>query len=371
MSGVVATQSAATAPRERGWRWFVLAVLAVVLVTAAPAWPPALALAAAVVRLILPYEPVAVLVLVAFASCAVLGWWSGGRTLIALLMVGAIGWLLFQTPMPTNQFGVFVRGWSMALGASFGLVCLASGNRAFLGRALSAVALTGVIVGTGVGAQNGNDGPLSGTVRVFEQDYLRRIDESLADWRNRTSSGVWQAFAGRVPLVAARGEQLATQLEELQRNADTRAGSLLVLLSPSLLALQSMFALALGWAGYHRLARTRIGPPLGTLRELRFNDQLIWGLVVGAVLVMQPTLVELRVAGLNLLCFFGALYALRGAGVCSWWMPQRWTFPLFLMFVVLVSLLGPTLMLMAIAAICFGVGLSDTWRDFRAMARAR
>ena len=86
---------------------------------------------------------------------------------------------------------------------------------------------------------------------------------------------------------------------------------------------------------------------------------------------MQPTLVELRVAGLNLLCFFGALYALRGVGVCSWWIPDRWTFPLLVVFVLLVSLLGPTLMLMTIAAICFGVGLSDTWRDFRATARTR
>ena len=371
MSGAVATQSAATAPRERGWRWFVLAVLAVGLVTAAPAWPSALALVAAIVRLVLPYEPVALLVLVGFASCALLGWWSGGRTLIALLTVGVIGWLLFQVPVPATQFGVFVRGWSMALGASFGLVCLASGNRRFLGRALAAVALAGVIAGTGVGVQNGSVGPLSGTVRVFEQDYLRRIDESLADWRDRTSSVVWQTFAARVPLVAARGEQFATQLEALQRNAETRAGSLLVLLSPSLLALESVLALALGWAGYHRLTRTRIGPPLGTLRELRFNDQLIWGLVVGAVLVMQPTLVELRVAGLNLLCFFGALYALRGVGVCSWWIPQRWALPLLVVLLVLVLLLGPTLMLMAIAAICFGIGLSDTWRDFRATARAR
>ncbi|MEP6835208.1 MAG: DUF2232 domain-containing protein [Gemmatimonas sp.] len=371
MTGVVATQSAATAPRERGWRWFVLALLAVAVVTAAPVWPPALALLAAIVRLALPFEPLALLVLVAFASCAVLGWWSGGRTLIALVTVAAIGWVLFQVPLPATSFGVFVRGWSMSLGAAFGLASLASGNRAFLGRAFSAVALAGVVAGAGVGAQNGDEGPLSGTVRVFEGDYQRRIDESLADWQDRRHSGMWQTFSARVPLVAARGEKLATQLEDLQRNAETRSGSLLVLLSPALLALESMFALALGWVGYHRLARTRIGPPLGTLRELRFNDQLIWGLVVGAVLVMQPTLVELRVAGLNLLCFFGALYALRGVGVCSWWIPDRLALPLLVVFVVLVSLLGPTLMLMTIAAICFGVGLSDTWRDFRAMARAR
>ncbi|MGV3707465.1 MAG: DUF2232 domain-containing protein [Gemmatimonas sp.] len=371
MTGAVAAHSAATAPRERGWRWFLLGLVAVVLVTAAPAWPPALALGAGVVRLALPFEPVALLVLVAFASCAVLGWWSGGRTFAAVVTVGFIGWVLFKVPVPATPFGSFVRGWLLSLGAAFGLVCLAGGSRAFLNRALAAVTLAGVVAGIGVGARSAEAGPLAATVQLFEQDYQRRIDGALAGWRDRTQSVMWQSFASRVPLVAARGEKLAGQFQELQRNAETRAGSLLVLLSPSLLMLESMLALALGWAGYHRLARTRIGPPLGELRDLRFNDQLIWGLVTGAVLVMQPALIELRVAGLNLLSFFGALYALRGAGVCSWWIPERWTFPLLMVFVVLVSLLGPTLVLMAMAAICFGVGLSDTWRDFRKPAHAR
>lgn len=371
MTGAVATQSAATAPRERGWRWFVLAVLIVSVATAAPAWPPALALLAAIVRLVLPFEPLALLVLVPFAACAIVGWWSGGRTLVALLTVGVIGWALFQMPVPPTGFGTFVRGWALSLSAAFGLVCLISGNRPFLGRALAAVALAVTVTALGIGAQNQAEGPLVGTVRLMDQDYQRRLDESLTDWRGRTESGVWQAFAARVPIVAARAESLAAQLERLRLNVQARNNSLMVLLSPALLALESLLALALGWAAYHRLARARIGPPLGALRDLRFNDQLVWGLVVGAVLMMLPTLAEWRVAGLNLLCFFGALYALRGVAVSSWWIPERLALPLLLVFVVLVSLLGPTLLLMALGAVCFGVGLSDTWRDFRALARAR
>ncbi|MEO7361176.1 MAG: DUF2232 domain-containing protein [Gemmatimonadaceae bacterium] len=365
MTGAVATHSAATAPRERGWRWFVLALLLVAAATAAPAWPPALALLAAIVRLLLPFEPLALLVLVPLAACAIVGWWSGGRTLVALLTVAVIGWALVRMPVPATGFGSFVRGWALALSAAFGLVCLASGSRPFFGRALSAIALAAAVTALGIGAQNEADGPLAGAVRLMDQDYQRRLDESLADWHGRTQSGVWQAFAVRVPPVAARAEALASQLEQLQNDSQARSGSLMVLLSPALLALESMLALALGWAAYHRLARARIGPPLGALRDLRFNDQLIWGLVVGAVLLMLPTLVEWRVAGLNLLCFFGALYALRGVAVASWWIPDRWALPLLLLFVVLVSLLGPTLTLMALTAICFGVGLSDTWRDFR------
>ena len=318
----------------------------------------------------MPFEPLALLVLVPLAACAVVGWWSGGRTLIAMLTVGVIGWALVQMPVPGTGFGTFVRGWALALSAAFGLVCLASGSRPFLGRALSAVALAATVTALGIGARNDAAGPLAGTVRLMDQDYQRRLDESLADWRGRTQSGVWQSFAVRVPPVAARAEALASQLETLQSDPQARSGSLMVLLSPALLALESVLALALAWAAYHRLARTRIGPPLGALRNLRFNDQLIWGLVVGAVLLMLPTLVEWRVAGLNLLCFFGAMYALRGVAVASWWIPDRWAAPLLLLLLLLVALLGPMLMLMAVTAICFGVGLSDTWRDFRFKAPA-
>ena len=56
-----------------------------------------------------------------------------------------------------------------------------------------------------------------------------------------------------------------------------------------LLVLESLLALVVGWAVYHRLVRVRIGPALVPLRALRFNDQLVWGLVVGATIVLVPT----------------------------------------------------------------------------------
>ena len=89
-------------------------------------------------------------------------------------------------------------------------------------------------------------------------------------------------------------------------------------LFPSLLALESLAVLALAWGLYHRVSRARIGPPLAPLKEFRFNDQLVWGLVAGITAVAVPTLTAFRVVGLNLLMFFGALYALRGLGVLTW-----------------------------------------------------
>jgi hypothetical protein len=142
-----------------------------------------------------------------------------------------------------------------------------------------------------------------------------------------------------------------------------------VLLYPSLLALESLVALALAWSVYHRLARARLGPPLGALRDFRFNDQLVWGLIVGLTIVFLPTLASVRVVGRNLLVFFGALYAVRGLGVLSWFMaPGALAISAGVGFVMLflpvlsaIALLG--FMFLGIAA--FGLGLGDTWADWR------
>ena len=140
---------------------------------------------------------------------------------------------------------------------------------------------------------------------------------------------------------------------------------------PALLGLESLLALSLGWATYHRLSRTRIGPPLGALRALRFNDQLVWGLVIGATLLLLPSLADRRAAGANVVCFFGTLYALRGMGVLTWWIPERVAAFAPFALVILVPILGPVFVLGAVLAITFGLGLGDTWRDFRAGADPR
>src|SRR5256885_12165709 len=89
-------------------------------------------------------------------------------------------------------------------------------------------------------------------------------------------------------------------------------------LVPSLLALESLAALALGWGIYQRLSAVKIGPMLAPLMDFRFNDQLVWGLAVGATLSLLPAFAEAKNAGFNLLIFFGALYLIRGIGVLAW-----------------------------------------------------
>ena len=136
MTGAVAPDSAATAPRERGWRWFVVALVLMVSVTWASEWTPALALLGGTVRLLLPVEQFAVLVLVAIAVCSVVGWWAGGRLTVAVLWVAMAVWVLWKLPLPVRGYGAFLRGWSLCLGAAFGLICLSTRSRPFLSRAL-------------------------------------------------------------------------------------------------------------------------------------------------------------------------------------------------------------------------------------------
>lgn len=378
MNGAVAPGLAATAPRERGWRWFVLGMLLMVAVTAAPAWPPALALLAGTVRLLLPVEQFALVVLVAIASCAIVGWWAGGRLVLGLVWGAAAGYVVWNVPLALSGYGAFLRGWAVTLGASFGLICLATASRPFLTRALAAVALSGAVTLAGFSTRSSNGaGAFDAAAQMLSLEYQQRLETSLDLWRSRTAAPSWRAFAQRFPEAVERTdrmEQLLIALAEPQSASSAVGGSRvapLVRLAPTLLALESLLALALGWAAYHRLARARIGPPLAALRDLRFNDQWVWGLIVGVTTLLLPTLVEWRTAGLNLVGFFGTLYALRGAGVLTWYIPDRAAVWVLLGLAVLVPVLGPVWVLVALLTVTFALGLGDTWRDFRADAQAR
>lgn len=377
-SGNAATAPAGAAPQERGWRWFVLGMLLMVLVTAAPAWPPALALLGGTVRLLLPVEQFALLVLVGIASCAVVGWWAGGRLTLGLLWGAAAAYVVWKVPMPVSGYGAFLRGWSVTAGAAFGLVCLVTAAKPFLTRALAAIALSGVVTLAGLSTRAAPGGDAFDAVSVMlSQEYSQRLGESLEAWHGRTATASWRRFATRFPEAVARTERMEALLVAL---ADPQPASMavggtrlapLVRLAPALLALETLLALALGWAAYHRLARARIGPPLAALRHLRFNDQWVWGLIVGITVLLLPTLVEWRTVGINLVAFFGTLYALRGAGVLTWYIPDRAAVWVMVGLVVLVPVLGPVWVLVTLLTLTFTLGLGDTWRDFRAGAETR
>ena len=336
------------APAERGWWPLLLGLTAFLFL---PHFQP--------LRALLPVEDTLLLLLPALAACCLVGWWAGGRIWPAVALVAVACWVLYQSAVP-GTFDNLVRGWSLLLAGAFGLVCLVWTRQAFFGRGLTALGLTLVLV-LGLSVR----GP-------FSPARARQAMTVELSKRNKESIASYRGLAQRYPESAKSVPQLPGMLDELESrlNNTSEAG---LGLAPSLLLLESLIALALAWATYHRIARTRIGTPLGPLKDFRFNDQLVWGLIAGLAIVFVPALDFLGGAGRNLLVFFGALYAIRGFGVLSWFLaPGALAATLLVGFAMLwwpvlnaVAVLG--FMLLALAA--FGLGLGDTWADWRRRAR--
>jgi hypothetical protein len=345
------TVAVTTAPSERGWGKLLLAIAAFLFV---PSIPQMAAL--------LPIEQTTMLFVPAMAACALVGWWAGGRAFLAVAWVAIAA--LLATRMGTNTaFDNLARGWSLLLAGSFGLVCLFNPRRPLFARALGALVIT-LVLATIMCLV----GPVSASQasKIVSEELMRRNTE----WMTTLNTVIlqtkdWAALTAKIPALADFPAETERQL-----TAFSQAG---VTVFPALLALQSLAALALAWATYHRLSRARIGAPLRPLKEFRFNDQLVWGLIVGLTFLLLPTLRSLHGAGKNLLVFFAALYAVRGFGVLSWFMaPGSLGVTLT---VGIVMLMAPVLKIFAVLAFmmlgvsALALGLGDTWADWRSRAR--
>ena len=314
------------------WRWVLLGLVALLLLPAVPVLP-----------VLAPIPQAAVLLVPAIAACALVGWWQGGRPALAVIWVAAAVWLLTR-PLPGSEaFASLARGWGVLLAAVFGALCVLRPRRGVLDQALVAVALTFVVALVVLLTLPGAIGADLG--RLLQAEYASRVGE----WRT------WITTLDAQPAWMARFREPV--LVEYARLPDRSVAVL-----PAALALQSLGVLAVAWALYQRLGRVRIGPPMGRLRDFRFSDQLVWGLIVGITLVLVEAFGELRGAGINLLVFFGALYVVRGAGVLAWLLgPKRWA------RVLLVTVGVIAWQLLAPFALVLGVG--DTWLDWRGRTR--
>jgi len=351
--------------RERsgtgGWVAPLTALLAALAVAAAPLWPTPLAPAAALVGTLLPIEQTMLLVVPAVAACALLAWLGGGRAWVAAAWVALALWVVTR-PLPDNVDGyaTLARGWTLLVAGLFGAVGVVAGARLrFLPRALAAVAIAASVAAVAT-SRAGGVGHVAGVVQAEAQ---RRVDAALGPWSARSTRAEWTQAARRTPDAVERASAAEGVLRALPATA--------VAAAPALVALESLGALALAWALYHRLTRVRVGPALAPLAAFRFNDQLVWGLVVGAVLVAPPALAALRGLGLNLLVFFGALYALRGLAVFRWLLGRRGVeLPLGAGVAIGVAfpLLGGVLAAVVTAA-ALALGLGDSWGGWRTRGR--
>ena len=130
-------------------------------------------------------------------------------------------------------------------------------------------------------------------------------------------------------------------------------------LFPAVLTLWALAGLRLALSWYHRIARTPFPPAPGRFRDFRFNDQLVWLLVVAVGTALLGRGRPVTLAATNVLMFVGALYALRGAAVVR--MSVLKASPIFvgLLFLMMLPLFNVILIGLAL------LGVADTWVDFR------
>jgi hypothetical protein len=191
--------------------------------------------------------------------------------------------------------------------------------------------------------------------RVVAGELDDRVESSMAAIRSQTETPRWQEIQKKDPDTAKWWTEMIDDTETMLRRMAPVGTSYF----PAILLFESIAALGLAWSLHHRLSPTRIGPPLAPLREFRFDDQLVWGAVAGLTLALIPRFVALKAIGLNLVWFFGVLYALRGLGVMAWFLiaPGQWS---GVALIALFALLWP---------LPLSIGLADTWFDWRRRVR--
>ena len=335
------TDATVPAPR-RGWWWLGLAVLVFLIAADLP-----------VAQTLLPVHRPLLLLLPSRAACALVGWWNGGSALRAVGAVGLAAWPIWAAARGGVGSEVLAASWAALAGGALGLSLMASRSARFLGKGVVAV-LSALIVASLLVAVTPS-GPAAFD-RTVDAVLEVRGNADLSNWNTARSQmmrgGTTRADSATTAMLD-RFEQSVAGLPRLAR-----------LVLPSMLALQTLIAMALAWSLFHRFSRTRLGDDLARLRDFRFNDHWIWSVIVGLVLALLPALEALRPLGVNLLVFFGALYAVRGAAVLAWFLrPGRSLLGL---------LLGVALLLLLRdgAAIALGlVGLGDTWADWRRRIR--
>lgn len=332
----------AAPPRERGWWGPILAVLVMVLVSTLSA-----------VRIVVPVEDLLLLLAPVTAACAVAGWRAGGRLPLAVLWTVFAVWVVWRAPGPPGHFLDFARGWAVLLALVFGVTAASGAGESFLPKALIALGIALLVGATTLVLVPGG---LAGAAELVSAEVARRAVEATREWQELTGTPEWIELVRQSPGWGTYSETVEKQLAELPNVA--------LRFYPALFALQSLAVLAIGWAVYHRVGRARLGPPLARLRDLRFSEVLVWGLVTGLTLVALPLSGMVRDAGLNLLVFFGVLYALRGLGVLVWFLaPGRVMTVLLFVFTVI---FWPVVVIVSA-----GLGLGDTWFDWRRASRQR
>jgi len=263
------------------------------------------------------------------------------RDAVVAALLGAAAWATLAGP--ADPFASLERAWLALLAGALGVVMVNRPGRPFVPAALTALGLA------------------AGAASVLV--WVTPLTWGEVAWRVSRHFG-YQArlVLGQMAAAAdAAGGGLTGVVGTLERTVETGI-RLASAIFPALLLLQSFAALAVAWALYQRLARAPLGSSVGRLRAFRFDDNLIWGVVLALVALLVPRLAGLATLGGNLAVFFGGLYAVRGLAVAAAMAATAGIDGVL-------AAVGATLVVLflppvaALAALALGV--TDTWVDWR------
>ncbi len=259
----------------------------------------------------------------------------------ALLFAGVLIFLVFSDVRGSHEALWYAeRGWALMAAGGFILTTALVERKSLLLRGLGGLA---------AGAAG------LGVVVWLNPALLRELD-----WRMTQRFHEAALTAQELVSSVEGSEQLGAGLRTaLYQWAGTQE-----VIYPALLALATVGALAVGWYVVGRFAGVVTALP--PLRNFRFEDGMVWVLLVSVALVVLPVGGQLldRV-GENAALFLGVLYLLRGAGVLMWfaaatlgtgWMAWLWGLVALLLYPVA-------------AGVALILGVGDSWFDLRGWLR--
>lgn len=268
-----------------------------------------------------PSVLVAVPFLLLVGTNALRGYAILGATLIAIIIV-MVG--------PYDGMWYLERGWALLLGGCFVGLSIVRPKMKISDRALEAVfgalVLVAILMTLMSGAWNIVDWVISDRVRATVAQVI--------------------ALGGSEGLAP-------TLITALYQTAEVQ-----ILIFPALTALASMSALLLSWWLFIFFSG-RSEEALGLVKNFRFNDHLIWMLVVGLFLLFTRWSEPLQRLGSNAVVFIGALCAVRGAAVIVFitggFSVLGYAMTLFGLVIVPPIVLGGAVL----------IGIADIYLDFR------
>ena len=244
-----------------------------------------------------------------------------GATLVAIIIV-MVG--------PYDGMWYLERGWALLLGGCFVGLSIARPKMKISDRALEAVfgalVLAAILMTLMSGAWNIVDWVISDRVRATVAQVI--------------------ALGGSEGLAPAL-------ITAFYQTADAQ-----ILIFPALTALASMSALLLSWWLFIFFSG-RSEEALGSVKNFRFNDHLIWMLVVGLFLLFTRWNEPLQRLGSNAVVFIGALCAVRGAAVIVFITGG------FSVLGYAMTLLGLVIVTPIVLGGAVLIGIADIYLDFR------